>query len=63
MKATKNKKTGKLVLHLKKGALHKSLGVPQGEKIPAKKEAVKSTDSALTKKRKIFALNAAKWHH
>ena len=24
-------------MHMKKGALHKELGVPQGEKIPAKK--------------------------
>jgi hypothetical protein len=61
MKATRNKKTGKLVLHLKKGALHKSLGVAQGEKIPTKKIAVKETDSALLKKRKQFAINAAKW--
>lgn len=26
-------------MHMKKGALHKDLGVPQGEKIPAKKLA------------------------
>ncbi len=26
-------------MHMKKGALHKELGVPEGEKIPAKKLA------------------------
>ena len=37
------------------GALHKTLGVPQGQKIPASKLAIKSGDSALTKKRKELA--------
>lgn len=60
MKATKAP-GGKLVLHLKKGALHKDLGVPAGEKIPAKKLAVKSTDSTLEQKRKQFAINAKSW--
>lgn len=50
-------------LHLKKGALHKELGVPEGEKIPAKDLKVHSGDSKLEKKRKQFAINAAKWHH
>lgn len=45
-----------------KGLLHKNLGVPQGQKIPASKLAVKSGDSAAVKKRKVFAQNAAKWH-
>jgi hypothetical protein len=53
----------KMVLHLKKGALHKTLGVKKGAKIPASKLAIKKGDSALTKKRKQFAKNAAKWHH
>lgn len=57
------KKNGKLVLHLKKNALHEDLGVPAGEKIPASKLAVKSTDTPLEVKRKTFAKNAAKWHH
>lgn len=50
-------------LKLKKGALHKELGVKEGKKIPAKKLAIKEGDSALEKKRKQFAINAAKWHH
>jgi hypothetical protein len=50
-------------LHLKKGALHKSLGIKKGKKIPAGKLSIKKGDSALTKKRKIFAQNAKKWHH
>lgn len=37
------------------GALHRALGVPQGQKIPAGKLAVKPGDSALMKKRKSLA--------
>lgn len=35
------KKEGKWIqgMHMKKGALHKELGVPEGKKIPAKKLA------------------------
>jgi hypothetical protein len=50
-------------LHLKKGALHAELGVPQGQPIPASKEKIKPGDSTLTKKRKQFAINAKKWNH
>jgi hypothetical protein len=50
-----------LDLHLKKGALHKDLGIKQGEKIPKKVLKIKETDSPLEKKRKQFAINAAKW--
>jgi hypothetical protein len=41
---------------MKKGALHKTLGVPAGEKIPAKKmaKAAKSTNP-LTRKRVALA--------
>jgi hypothetical protein len=46
-----------------KGLLHKNLGVKEGEKIPASKLKVKSTDSAAVKKRKVFAQNARKWKH
>lgn len=37
------------------GALHSALHVPQGQKIPAGKLAIKSGDSALMKKRKALA--------
>jgi len=50
-------------LKLKKGALHKDLGIKQGQKIPAKKLSIKATDSPLEKKRKQFAINAKKWNH
>ena len=53
----------KMNLHLKEGALHKQLGVKKGEKIPAGKEEIKPGDSALTRKRKQFAINAKKWNH
>ena len=51
-------------LKLKKGALHKSLGVPEGKKIP-KSKLVKAAHSSnpKTRKRGQFALNAAKWKH
>jgi hypothetical protein len=50
-----------LDLHLKKGALHRQLGVKQGEKIPKAKLKIKKTDSETIRKRKQFAINAAKW--
>lgn len=53
----------KLHLKLKKGALHSQLGVPHGEKIPAKDLAIHEGDSELTKKRKRFAQTAKKWKH
>ena len=46
-----------------KGLLHKNLGVPQDEKIPASKLKIKESDSSAVKKRKVFAQNAKKWHH
>lgn len=53
----------KMVLHLKKNALHKQLGVKAENKIPAKDLVIKKGDSPLTKKRKQFAINAKKWKH
>lgn len=50
-------------LKLKKGALHKDLGVKKGKKIPASKLKIKKGDSALERKRKQFAINAKKWNH
>lgn len=45
-----------------KGLLHKSLGVPAGQKIPAKKLAKAAhSDSAAVRKRAVFAENARKW--
>lgn len=61
--ATVSKSKGKFVVKVKKGALHKELGVKPGEKIPAKKLAISENDSPLEKKRKQFALNASKWNH
>lgn len=63
MKAQKNKETGKLTIKVKKGALHKDLGVKEGDKIPADKLAIKPDDSAQEKKRKQFAMNAKKFDH
>ena len=48
---------------LKKGALHKQLHVKSSKNIPASKLRIKKGDSALTRKRKQFAINAKKWHH
>ena len=46
---------------VKKGALHKDLGIAEDKKIPAKDLAVKEGDSPLLVKRKTFAKNAKKW--
>ena len=51
----------KFLANLKKGALHKDLGVKKGKKIPASKLKIKKTDSTLEKRRKQFAINAKKW--
>lgn len=49
---------------LKKGALHSDLGVPQGEKIPAKKiEKATHSDNETLRKRAQFAENAKHWQH
>lgn len=49
-------------LHLKKGALHDDLGIPQGQKIPVSKlEAAAESHDPLVRKRAHFALNARKW--
>lgn len=51
-------------LHLKKGALHKALGVPQGKPIPAGKlEKASHSKSGLMRKRANFAKVAKTWHH
>ena len=49
---------------LKKGALHKSLGISADKKIPAK-ALTKAADSSspLMRKRANFAINARKWNH
>ncbi len=47
----------------KVGSLHTLLGVKQGSKIPASKEAIKPGDSPSTRKKKQFAINAKKWNH
>lgn len=49
---------------LKKGALHKTLGVPQGKPISTEKEEeLKEHGTALQKKRANFALVAKTWNH
>lgn len=47
-----------------KGELHRDLGVPAGEKIPAAKmEKAKAGASPAEKKRIVFAENAKHWDH
>ena len=46
------------------GALHKSLGVPAGEKIPeAKLEKAKNSDNPTTRKRAALAETLKGFHH
>lgn len=42
-------------MHMKKGALHKELGVPEGKKIPAKKlsKAMNSSNPRLAKRARL----------
>ena len=48
--------------NLKKGALHKELGVAEGKKIPAaKEEQATHSKSPIERKRAQFAENAKKW--
>jgi DNA-directed RNA polymerase subunit RPC12/RpoP len=60
----KKKKTPNFLKGLKKGALHKELGVPEDKNIPqGKLEKASHSEDTLLKKRAIFAKNAKKWHH
>lgn len=63
--ATERKNGGRtkgFLSNLKKGALHKEMGVKAGEKIPAKKlEKAAHSDNPLLKKRAVFAENARHW--
>ncbi len=53
----------KLTLHLKKGALHKQLGVSEDKKIPIEKllQALRSRNET-TRKRAQFAINSKSWN-
>ena len=50
-------------LKIEKGSLHRALGIPEGQKIPAKKLAVKEGDSPLMIKRKTLAKTFRKASH
>ena len=59
-------KAGYSGIHIKashKGLLHKKMGVPQGEPMPAKDLVVHPGDSPALVKEKTFAKNAKKWNH
>ena len=50
--------------HIKKGALHKELGVPAGKKISEKKlEKAEHSKKPLLKRRAILAETLKKLHH
>lgn len=49
---------------IKKGALHKQLGIPEGKKIPySELDSLKKSANPQTRKRANFAINARKWNH
>ena len=54
-------KTKNFLSNIKKGGLHKSLGIPQDKPIPTSKLTIKPTDSPLVKKQKTLAKNMRKW--
>lgn len=50
-------------MHMKKGALHKELGVPEGQKIPAAKIAkAKHSSNPTLRKRANLASTLGKMH-
>lgn len=50
--------------HIKKGALHKELGVPEGKKIPAKKlDKAAHSKNPLERKRANLAKTLKGMHH
>jgi hypothetical protein len=49
--------------HVKKGALHAMLHVPEGEKIPASDLTPKPGDSPLLRRRKASAKGFKAMHH
>lgn len=50
--------------HLRKGGLHRALGVPEGEKIPAKKvAAARNSDNEHIRKMAEFAHTMGKFKH
>ena len=62
--ASKNVDLGKKGrFHVKEGALHKMLGVPIGEKIPASKLQPKASDTPLLPRRKASAKGFKAMHH
>lgn len=48
---------------VRKGALHRALGIPESETIPASNKQIKSTDSPAVKKMKRSALGFAAMKH
>ena len=57
-------KTPHFLEGLKKGALHKEMGISEDKKIPEKKlEKAANSDDETLRKRAQFAINAKKWHH
>ena len=56
-------KTKNFLANIKKGALHTALGIPQSQKIPASKEAIKKTDSPKLRQEKQLAINMKSWNH
>ena len=65
--ATNSDRQKAATIHIKKshqGLLHKQLGVPQGQPIPASKlQAAANSSNAATRKRAQFAINAKGWNH
>lgn len=51
-------------LNIKKGALHRQLGIPAGRRIPTSTlMRLKRSKNPTTRKRANFALVARHWHH
>ena len=52
------------IFHLRKGGLHKALGISSGDKIPSDKlQSAKNSNNEHLRKMAQFAINAKKFKH
>jgi hypothetical protein len=58
------KRTKNFLKGIKKGALHRDLGIPEDQPIPRERlEAAKNSKDPAVRRRATLALNMRGWHH
>ena len=54
----------RVVMHLRKGGLHRALGIPEGQKIPTSRlESAANSDNEHIRKMANLAKTMKSWHH